>query len=187
MSSKLNEKPTDISQESVMESCSIPFRLIIAEDDKEMRTMLSESLRGKGYEVIECADGWALIRHIGMLYLPEDREHIDLVISDIRMPGINGLEILTAMHAFEPLPPLVFITAFGDDETHSLADRLGAIDVFDKPFDMDDFLMRIHWILQMTRRITSVDKFNQEDDLEQEHDMLSRSMLEKLRKARNDG
>ena len=67
----------------------------------------------------------------------------DLIISDIRMPGITGIEVLEGLHAHENCPPMILITAFGDKETHAQAHRLGAAAIFDKPFDIEDLLANV--------------------------------------------
>jgi DNA-binding NtrC family response regulator len=63
---------------------------------------------------------------------------MDLVISDERMPGMAGLEVLDALRRAGWPTPFILITGFGDQATHASARRLGASAVFDKPFDLDD-------------------------------------------------
>jgi len=113
-------------------------QILLAEDDDEMRAMLASMLRRYDYEVIEASDGLSLItqleaeaagRNTGPL--------IELVISDVRMPGRSGLEVLEGLRAQHRNMPFILITAFGDPETHAAARRLGAIAVLDKPFELD--------------------------------------------------
>ena len=68
---------------------------------------------------------------------------IDLVVTDIRMPGLTGLEVLESLFDRHGHPPVICMTAFGDPETHALAGRLGAAAVFDKPFDIDILVDRV--------------------------------------------
>jgi CheY-like chemotaxis protein len=118
-----------------------PRRILLAEDDNDMRKLLSWSLSKYGYEVVECTNGVQMLDHLGSFFLPEeDPEIYDLIISDIRMPGVTGLEVLEGMHKYEKFPPMILITAFGDEETHAQARRLGAVAVFDKPFDIDKLI-----------------------------------------------
>jgi FixJ family two-component response regulator len=58
------------------------------------------------------------------------------------MPGVSGLEVLEGMHNIESFPPMILITAFGDDRIHEEAARLGAAAIFDKPFQIDDLLSK---------------------------------------------
>jgi len=127
---------------------TIPYRVLLAEDDKEMRALLAHSLLRAGFEVVDCPDGWDLIEHIEHQLLFGDRsENIDIIVSDIRMPGPSGIEVLRGLGGIEGFPPMVLITAFGDDKTHSLALKLGAAAIFDKPFDVDELLVKVRKIL----------------------------------------
>jgi len=123
--------------------------ILLAEDDKEMRTLLALSLRKAGYEVTECIDGVGLLTEMASFLLPKgfEQKNVDLIISDIRMPGITGMEVLEGVPKNEGYPPIILITAFGDEKTHTLAEELGAAAMFDKPFDMDDLLAKVHELL----------------------------------------
>lgn len=113
-----------------------------------MRALLARALRRADYEVIECRDGVELLEHLGSYFLYEEKhEKIDLVISDIRMPGLTGLEILEGLSKRDDFPPFVLITAFGDAATHAEAEKYGALAVFDKPFDIDDLIAKVRKIL----------------------------------------
>ena len=62
---------------------------------------------------------------------------MQVVITDGRMPGCSGLDIVRAMHGFDPRVPVVLVTAFGSAETHAAAKSLGAVAVLDKPFEVE--------------------------------------------------
>jgi two-component system response regulator (stage 0 sporulation protein F) len=122
--------------------------ILLAEDDKEMRSLLALMLRKEGYQVCECRDGLSLLDMLSSFFLPsEEHKNFDLIISDIRMPGITGMEILMGANELDNFPPIILITAFGDKETHMQAERLGAAALFDKPFDIDELLKKVHAIL----------------------------------------
>jgi DNA-binding response OmpR family regulator len=124
--------------------------ILLAEDDDELRKLLTWSLHKEGYRVTKCADGIDQLNHLeGYLFLGET-SGFDLIISDIRMPGITGIEILEGLHSHDNFPPMILITAFGDEETHAQADRLGAAAIFDKPFDIEDLLAKVGEILQFS-------------------------------------
>jgi len=113
-------------------------RILLAEDDFEMRRFLASALRMDGYEVCEAASGVEVLDHIGP-YLYDGMDFgIDLIISDIRMPGVDGLEILAGLSKCEGAPPVILITAFGDRRTHVDAERLGAVGLLDKPFHVNE-------------------------------------------------
>ena len=113
-----------------------PPRVLVAEDDLEMRRLVVEALRGDGYEVHEAADGGRLLVQVTAQYHHANAE-VDLIISDIRMPICTGLQILEGLRDAHWTVPVILMTAFGDDATRARAEALGAI-LFDKPFAMDD-------------------------------------------------
>ncbi len=118
--------------------------ILLAEDDKEMRALLAVALRRAGYKITECGNGVELLEHLGSFILPDqEHEQVDLVISDIRMPGLTGLEILEGLSKRPDFPPFILITAFGDVETHAKAKYWGALAMFDKPFDVDDLVAKV--------------------------------------------
>jgi len=114
----------------------------LAEDDDEMRVLLADALRNEGYDVIECRDGCELTEKIGPCLVPHAQRCFDLIISDIRMPGVFGLSVLEGGQQRDGFPPMILITAFGDQETHEEAQRLGAAAMFDKPFDLQALLAK---------------------------------------------
>jgi DNA-binding response OmpR family regulator len=120
---------------------------LLAEDDDEMRILLTWSLRWEGYEVVECRNGTELQDALSGATDGEEALGVALVVSDIRMPGISGLDVLRGLRLSEKFPPVVLITAFGDEETHAEADRLGAVALFDKPFEIEDLVAKVHEIL----------------------------------------
>jgi CheY-like chemotaxis protein len=120
-----------------MEHCAEP-RVLVAEDDLEMRRLVCRAMRRAGYEVTEVADGRALISTLIHLMTQAPGSMPDLIISDVRMPGCTGLEVLARLRRSDATIPVILITAFGDQQTHTEAERLGAVRVLDKPFDVDE-------------------------------------------------
>ena len=115
--------------------------VLLLEDDHEMRAFLADSLRTAGYDVVECPDAY----HLLDFYLNNSVGHrapgnVRVVISDVRMPGIDGLELLEARRRSDPNLPTILITAFGDEHVHRKAAELGAVAFLDKPFEIDDLL-----------------------------------------------
>ena len=72
----------------------------------------------------------------------------DVIVSDERMPGVLGSEVLAGLREAQWPTPFILITGFGDEKTHQEAFRLGASAVFDKPFDLDDLRQTIADVLQ---------------------------------------
>ncbi len=104
--------------------------ILIADDDDSLRRVLEFRLREEGYEVLVAADGLAA------LDIFTERE-VDCVITDLRMPGLSGLELLLRTSAIKNETPVVVITAYGDIETAVEAMRAGAFDFITKPFHRD--------------------------------------------------
>lgn len=115
-------------------------RILLAEDDYELRRLLSEVLREAGYDIVEAQDGLQLRDRLDFSRLLfEDHYDFDLIISDIRMPGLTGLDALDSLPRRVRVPPIILITAFGDREAFRHAASIGAIGFFDKPIDLDEF------------------------------------------------
>ena len=122
-----------------MTSMSAGPRLLVAEDDEAMRDLIVTQLRHDGYEVIEASDGAQLLDHIGAVTAEDGGgpTAIAMIISDLRMPGLSGLDLLAALRCAEWQTPVVLITAFASEETHAEARDLGALCVLDKPFPLE--------------------------------------------------
>jgi CheY-like chemotaxis protein len=114
-------------------------RVLIAEDDWAFRDLLLFAFEEEGYDVVTVADGTDFLEVLRSSLLPEPAATpFDLVVSDIRMPGWSGLTVLEKLRKNARVPPVVIITAFGNDEVHRLAEQAGAVAVLDKPFDISD-------------------------------------------------
>ena len=144
MKSKREQK--QISQQETTKPAP---KILIAEDDVEMRTLLALFIKKAGYDVLSCSTGTDLVQFISTLFSPFKQEEIALVISDIRMPGFSGLEVLRKVHGYMGFPPIILITAFGDETIHAEAERYGAKAIFDKPFDIDHLLAKVREIVPL--------------------------------------
>lgn len=119
--------------------------MAILEDDGEMRRLLAEVLRAQGYLVDVFPDGASWLNaSIGNPDGSQTLRSWQVIISDIRMPGLSGLTVLRMAKVGSPsFPSVILITAFGDEETYAEARRLGAAAVLDKPFDLDDLVAKV--------------------------------------------
>ncbi len=123
-------------------------KILIVDDDDQLRISFEKLLREEGYVVAAAPSGEAGIKHIKG-GLP------DLVILDMRLPGINGLETFTEIHEIEPKLPVIMMTAFGTTETAIEATKMGAFDYILKPFDIPDMLGVIKQALEAGRFMRS--------------------------------
>ncbi|QRN98831.1 response regulator [Archangium violaceum] len=122
-----------------------PPRILLAEDDDEMRALLTLTLARAGYAVVALEDGFELSDYVlltqvcgGPLLAP------DLILSDVRMPGRTGLEVLVQVQACGLACPVVILSAFADGETREEARRLGVNAVLDKPVDLEELKATLH-------------------------------------------
>jgi len=130
--------------------------ILLAEDDRDMREMLAGALRHDGYTVIEAADGDDAIEWLGLGALEgEPARWPALLVSDIRMPCLSGLDILEGLSLAMKRLPIVLITGFGDAATHARAAQLGATCVLDKPFELADFRLAVRAALRNQPRTQS--------------------------------
>ena len=120
----------------------MPTTIFLAEDDDDMRSLISTSLQADGYEVIEAKDGAELLELLaGATTSPMQRP--DIIVSDVLMPGYSGLGVLAALHKSSWNVPVILITARRDESVVNDAKRLGASAIVHKPFDIDDLRMAI--------------------------------------------
>ena len=111
--------------------------LLIAEDEQEMRRFLVESFRDEGYRVTEAENGEELRQLLSEAGRSPGASGPDILVSDIRLPGFTGLELLADLRKSDWVLPVILITAFGDESVHHEGTRLGAAMVLDKPFDVE--------------------------------------------------
>ena len=121
-------------------------RILFIDDDKAGREVALFNLRGAGYEVTAASDGQEGLS----LFSPET---FDVVITDVKMPGLSGIEVLRRIKKQAPEIPVLVITAFGNVETAVEAMKEGAYDFIGKPFHRDQLLLSVGKALER-RRLT---------------------------------
>jgi len=118
-------------------------RVLVAEDDLYMLETLQEVLSESGYETVAVADGEEALRLI-----KRERELLDLVITDMKMPGIKGDELLSAVRDCRAEAPVIVITAFGSVEQAVDMVKAGAFQYITKPFKADELLSAVEQALE---------------------------------------
>ncbi|WP_205341432.1 sigma-54-dependent transcriptional regulator [Denitrificimonas caeni] len=114
--------------------------ILLVEDDSGLRELLQEELEAEGYQVIACSDA-----EQGKQLLVSQAP--DLLISDLRLPGADGLSLLTNLATTESPPAVLIITAFGSVQQAVKALQAGADDFLTKPLEMDHFLLTVSRLL----------------------------------------
>ncbi|MFH1242427.1 MAG: sigma-54 dependent transcriptional regulator [Pseudomonadota bacterium] len=122
--------------------------ILIIDDDDQLRKSFDKLLTEEGFTVESAASGEEGLK-IVRKNLP------DLVILDMRLPGMNGLETFEAIHEIEPKLPVVIMTAYGTTETAIEATKMGAFDYILKPFEIPDMLVVISQALEAGRFMRS--------------------------------
>ena len=111
-------------------------KILLAEDQPDMRELLAHRLRSLGYEVIEAADGSEMMEELA-------EADPDLIISDLHMPKLSGLEVLARLRESNQTTPFILMSAFADKATHIEATRLGATFVYNKPLDVQHLVSTV--------------------------------------------
>ncbi len=111
-------------------------RILIVDDEDGMRRLLSRVLTREGYETSTVANGAEALRLVAS-------ERFDLVVTDIKMPEMDGLELLAELKQYEPSLPIIVITAYGTIENAVQALRSGAYDYIAKPFENDEIKLTV--------------------------------------------
>ena len=106
-------------------------RVLIADDEKNMRWVLGQALTADGYEVIEAADGKSALEAV-------NEQAPDLMILDHKMPAPDGMEVLRRIRGKNLLFPIIMLTAHGNVTTAVEAMKAGATEYLTKPFDLDE-------------------------------------------------
>jgi nitrogen regulation protein NR(I) len=122
--------------------------ILIIDDDDQLRKSFEKLLSEEGYEVKSAPSGEAGLKVV-------QSDVLDLVILDMRLPGMNGLETFQAIHQIEPKLPVIMMTAYGTTETAIEATKLGAFDYILKPFDVPEMLAVIAQALEAGRFMRS--------------------------------
>ena len=118
----------------------MPPRILIADDDTDLRSTLRELLTDEGYDVKEAESGDAVLTALGNGV----SERPSLVIMDVRMPGKSGIDVLRELRgSLGTQLPILVMTAFGGSNVAIEAIQLGAYDYITKPFDLEDMLATV--------------------------------------------
>ncbi len=143
-----SDGPSGLSEKTAPDSGSrtavAGSRILVVDDEPSMREMLRIVLRRDGYDVVVAENGTQGIERLRA-------EPFDLLLSDIRMPDLSGVEVLRTAKQINPEMAAFMMTAFASTDTAVEAMRLGALDYFTKPFSMDELRLKIRQQLEARR------------------------------------
>jgi DNA-binding response OmpR family regulator len=129
-----------------MPEATAPARLLVVEDDDALRELVSGRLREAGYEVESVADGGAALAAAA-------GAEPDLVLLDVMLPGVDGVEVTRRLRADYPLLPIVMLTARTDELDRVVGLEVGADDYVTKPFGMPELVARVRAALRRQRTV----------------------------------
>jgi len=116
------------------------LRILVADDDPSILRLLSANLKARGYEVISCTDGEETLQMV-------EKEFLDLIILDIMMPKLDGIEVCRRIRTWNKIP-IIMLSARGDEKDKVRCLEIGADDYITKPFGMAELLARISTALR---------------------------------------
>jgi DNA-binding NtrC family response regulator len=117
------------------------YKILVVDDDLEMCRYLSDVLQEEGYSVTVRNDSLEASKAI-------KREEFDVIVTDLQMRGLKGLDLLKETGRVAPFTPVIIITAFGTIESAIKAMKMGAYDYLTKPFQVDEFLLTVEKALE---------------------------------------
>ena len=120
---------------------SASMRVLLAEDDRIVRIPVRDALKAAGFAVTDCADGSAALRLA-------EAEAYDIVLSDVRLPGMDGIALFRRVRQVQPDVAVLLMTAHADAEDAVAVMREGARDYIVKPFEIEELILRIGRVRQ---------------------------------------
>lgn len=124
-----------------MEKDSKRLKLLLVDDEDDFRHATITTLSRRGFIVTEAADGESALKALSL-------ERPDVVLLDLKMPGMSGIETLEKMREIEPSLPVIILTGHGDFDAAMAGIKLEVVDFIQKPVDMDQLGIRIHTLLE---------------------------------------
>jgi two-component system response regulator HydG len=152
---RAHSTPLESEPESARAEAITAGKILVVDDQRNMRTTLAMMLRGSGYGVDEAGDGAQ-----GMEKGATGAH--DVVITDLRMGDYDGIEVLRAVKEAQPMTEVIVMTAYGTIESAVEAMRLGAFDYIQKPFSEQELLVKVSKAIESRRLRGQVSLFAQE-------------------------
>lgn len=155
------------------------MRILLVDDQKSLRRSLSLMLQGAGFETEEAESGEEALSHLG-------KQRYGLVITDLRMGGMSGVDLLREIKRVNPSLPVILITAYGSIDSAVDAMRLGAFDYLTKPFREQDILEKIHASQTVPVSTSAPESSREAGDIVAETPQMRATLIKAGRIARTD-
>ncbi len=119
-----------------------PFTILVVDDEENIRNVLESVFKGKGYGVIKAANGFEALKSV-------QEGLVDLAVIDLKMPGMDGMELLSRIKDHSAELPVVVMTGYADVETTAKALKAGASDFLAKPFGAQEIFHSVSRLLEL--------------------------------------
>ena len=123
-------------------------RIMIIEDDEAMRSLLEDFFEEEGFETDSASNGADALRILS-------KDPLDLIVTDIRMPGLTGLDILPRLRRLKPETPIIVMTAFGSEDVRRRSLERGATTYLEKPIHLSQLRTLIHEMISAKEKRVS--------------------------------
>ena len=130
------------------------YHIVVAEDEKHTRRALLIILRKAGYIATVIEDGQKALQEI--LDHIKVSEKIDLLITDIQMPKLSGVDLIRELAKQNIDIPVLIITGYGDEEEYANAVRAGCMECIEKPFEPHELLDSVAYVLEKSSRLQAI-------------------------------
>lgn len=117
-----------------------PHHILVVDDQRGVRQLLETLFNEEGFKISTAGNGLEAIRIV-------EKEILDLILMDVKMPVMGGSEALANIKKIRPELPVLMMTAYADEEKQKELLRLGAVDCFLKPLDLEQLLEKVYQIL----------------------------------------
>ncbi|HAX77837.1 MAG TPA: hybrid sensor histidine kinase/response regulator, partial [Cyanobacteria bacterium UBA11372] len=157
-------------------------KILVVDDERDLERLICQkfrkNIRGKYFEFVYASNGVEALKKL------QEEAPIDMVLSDINMPGLDGLSLLTKINEIDPTIKTVIMSAYGDMEKIRTAMNRGAFDFLTKPLDFQDLEVTLKRTLEHVRELKENLRYRQEKEQElQRSEKYAKEQAEQLQKA----
>ncbi|HFQ80861.1 MAG TPA: diguanylate cyclase [Desulfobacterales bacterium] len=135
------------------------IKILLVDDDPVILTLMASILRKNGYQFASASDGLEAVKKL------EQDDTFRIVITDINMPRMNGMELLKHILEFYPQTAVIVTTGFSREYSYMDVIKAGAIDYMTKPFDTDELLAKLHRVIREQTMVEQLEKMSISDGL----------------------
>lgn len=129
------------------------LKIMVVEDDRDLLTAIGDTLLVAGYQTLLKSNGKEAFEHL-------KQEHVDLVLTDVNMPELDGIGLLKKIKSEKPTLPVIMMTAYGTVQKAVSAMKRGALDYLSKPFESDELISKVSYYLDRTSELSIQDSID---------------------------